>query len=140
MEQNDILDPIDEKHLFALHYVFVCRINRSLRQFKEAWNSHGLHTERGQTPNQLFTAGLLRLRYSGLTAVDVFESVSEEYGQFEEGGSNVDDNEGVSVPQLSFSATPIQLSQIQETVNPLSDDDEYGLSLYRRVLEMLGNP
>ncbi len=95
MEHNGILDPINEKHLFALHYIFVSRINRSLQQFKEAWNSHGLRTEKGQTPNQIFTAGMLTLRYSGLNAVDVFESVSGEYGLSEEGASNVEgDDEG----------------------------------------------
>eukprot|EP00731_Ephydatia_muelleri_P017684 Em0010g782a len=133
MEQHDLLDPINENHLFALHYVYLPRINRSLKQFKEAWNCHGLRTERGKTPNQLFTAGLLRLRYSGLDAVDLFEDVSDEYGQSEEGGSNneeaVDDDQGVPVPQLSVSITPVQLSRIQETVSPLSDDSDYGISL-----------
>ena len=140
MEQHDFLD----KHLFALHYVYLPWINRSLKQFKEARNCHGLRTERGKTPNQLFTAGFLRLRYSGLDAVDLFEDVSDEYGQSEEGGSNneeaVDDDQGVPVPQLSVSITPVQLSRIQETVSPLSDDSDYGISLYRIVLQTLDNP
>ncbi len=63
-EHNELLDPIDEEHLFALHYVFVVRINKSLNQFRMMWNDHGIRTERGQTPNQLFTAGILRLRNS----------------------------------------------------------------------------
>ena len=130
-----------KKHLFALHYVYLPRINRSLKQFNEAWNCHGLPTERGKTPNQLFTAGLLRLRYSGLDAVDLFEHVSDEYGESEEGGSHneeaVDDDQGVSVPQLSISITPMQLSRIHEAVSPLSNDSEYGISLYRIVLQIL---
>lgn len=139
MEQNGILNPTDEKCMFALHYVFVNRINRSLKQFREAWNSHGLRTERGQTPNQLFTTGLLRLRYSGLDAADMFELVEEGYGQVEDGIIG-DDDEGVSVPQLLFVTTQRQLSEIQETVDPLSDDDEYGIRLYTRVLEILDSP
>ena len=135
-------DPINEKHLFALHYIYLPRINRSLKQFKEAWNCHRLRTEGGRTPNQLFTAGLLRLTYLGLDAVDLFEDVTDEYGQFEDGGSHNEevpegDDEGVSVPQLLVSITPMQLSRIQETVNPLSDDSEYGVSLYRKVIEIL---
>ena len=137
MEQHDLLDPINENHLFALHYVYLPRINRSLKQFKEAWNCHGLRTEREKTPNQLFTAGLLRLRYSGLDAVDLFEDVSDEYGQSEEGGSNneeaVDDDQGVPVPQLSVSITPVQLSRIQETVSPLSDDSDYRLPMHSSI-------
>lgn len=70
----------------------------------------------------------------------MFETVSGEYGQSEEGASNVEgDDEGVSVPRLALSITPEQMSQIQNTctVNPISDDDQYGLSLYRSVIEIL---
>lgn len=140
MEQHDILDPTNENHLFALHYIYVPRINRSLTQFKEAWNCHGLRTERGRTPNQLFTAGLLRLRESGLDALD-FLDVSDEEESESNSERTVDDSEGVSVPEVSLtvSITPIQFSRIQETVSPLSDDGEYGMLLYRRVLKTLDN-
>ena len=33
MEQNDLLNPLDELHLWALHYVFIPRINQSLQEF-----------------------------------------------------------------------------------------------------------
>lgn len=46
LEQNDLLDPINEEHLFALHYVFLPRINRALKHFVGAWNNHGVRTER----------------------------------------------------------------------------------------------
>ncbi len=79
---------------------------------------------------------MLTLRYSGLNAVDVFESVSGEYGQFEEGASNVEgDDEGVPVPLLALSITPEQMTLIRDTVNPISDDDQHGLSLYRSVID-----
>lgn len=42
LEQHDLLDPIDEQHLYALHYIFVPRINRALNLFKNAWNHIGL--------------------------------------------------------------------------------------------------
>ena len=71
MEYNDLLDSNNEVHLFSIHYIVLPRINRSLEQFKAAWNSHGLRTERGCTPNQLFTAGALHLRHSGMAALDL---------------------------------------------------------------------
>lgn len=36
LEYNDLLDPIDEVHLFAVHYVFLPRINRALEKFGTA--------------------------------------------------------------------------------------------------------
>ena len=59
MEYNDLLDQVNEKHLFALHYVFLPCINKAIEDFKNAWNHHGVRTERGMTPNQLFTMGML---------------------------------------------------------------------------------
>ena len=57
LEHYEILDPINDAHLYALHYVYISRINNSLQQFIEAWNSHGIRTVHGQTPDQLFVSG-----------------------------------------------------------------------------------
>ena len=80
MEQHDLLNPVDEKHLFALHYVFLPRINNSLTQFVNSWNHHPIRTAHNKSPQQLFSSGLLLLRNSGLTALDLFEDVDSAYG------------------------------------------------------------
>ena len=38
LEHHGLLDPINELHLWALHYVFIPRINRSLQEFLHEWN------------------------------------------------------------------------------------------------------
>ena len=40
MESEGLLDPDNGIHLFSLHYVYLPRINASLRAFTEAWNRH----------------------------------------------------------------------------------------------------
>ena len=138
LEQNDLLNPITEEHLFALHYVFLPRINRALKQFQAAWNDHGVRTEHGQTPNQLFTAGALQLRHSGLPALDFFQAVPEDYGYEEEGTApDKDDEGGIEVPPLSIQLTDDQISELQTSVNPLENSDDYGISLYLRTLQIL---
>ena len=95
---------------------------------------------RGQTPNQLFTAGLLRLRFSGMDAVDLFDSVPDVYGVAKKGmSSEADNEEGVVVPQSSVVLSPEQMYRIQENVNLLSDDKYYGISLCWRVVEIVDN-
>ena len=44
MEHHDILDHLNEHHLWALHYVFVPRINRALGEFVNSWNNHPIRT------------------------------------------------------------------------------------------------
>ena len=45
MEEDGNLDPDESIDLFCLHYVFIPRINYSLRQFRDAWNSHPMESE-----------------------------------------------------------------------------------------------
>ena len=138
LEQNDLLNPITEEHLLALHYIFLPRINRALKQFQAAWNDHGVRTERGQTPNQLFTAGALRLRNSGLPALDFFQTVPEDYGYEEEGTAPIEDDEGgIEVRPLRIRLTGDQISELQANINPLENSDDYGISLYLGTLQII---
>ena len=54
LENNDLLDSLNEIDLFALHYVYVPRINASLAEFQSQWNHHAIRTANHQTPLILF--------------------------------------------------------------------------------------
>ena len=58
LEDENLLDPNDEIHLFCLHHVFLSRINVALSLFRSAWNNHPLSSERNFTPMQLWIRGL----------------------------------------------------------------------------------
>ena len=143
MEHHDLLNPVNNLNLFALHYVYVPRINRALNQFKLSWNSHGIRTERGKTPNQLFTEGALRLRNSGQIAVDFFDSTSELYGvDFEDDSIPPDDDPeeaagGIVVPTIQVDISDEQIEELKATIDPLSDSDDYGVDIYQRTLDFL---
>lgn len=136
MESQGYLDPISEKDLFALHYVFLPRIQRSLATFQEGWNNHGIRTEHNRTPNQLFTAGALQLRHAGLVALDFFENVSNEYG-IQEDGAAVDGSEGVHVPRNSIEISESQLDQLKQSFDPLEECQNYGIDIYLQVIGFL---
>ena len=59
MEDHGLLDPTDEIHLFALHYVFLPRINQNLEIFRESHNKAPLSTEKNRSPEQLWLTGML---------------------------------------------------------------------------------
>ncbi|KAH3710299.1 hypothetical protein DPMN_069774 [Dreissena polymorpha] len=44
MEEESILDPLDERHIYALHFVFLSNINHKLDTWNEAWANHRLRT------------------------------------------------------------------------------------------------
>lgn len=72
MEDCGILDPTNELHLFALHYVYQPRINKSLLIFSEGHNRAPISTEHNKSPEQLWIMGMLS---------NVCGRVAEEFSQ-----------------------------------------------------------
>ncbi len=96
------------------------------------WNDHGIHTERGPTHNQLFTVGiLLRLRNSGRNAILTFLVMLVMTPSEDSEGT------GVAVPAVSVPHTSQQLDELQLTVNPLSECNYHGISMYLQTLEIV---
>lgn len=60
MEDNGVLDPVNEIHLYCLQFVYLPRINQHLQLWKEGWLQHRIRTAGNQTPMQLYISGLLR--------------------------------------------------------------------------------
>lgn len=78
MEDLDLLDPVNDEHLFCLQYIFIPRINRHLEEWKQAWLMHPMSSEHNQTPYQLWTSGMQQL--SGAAALvgnEMFEQLSQ---------------------------------------------------------------
>uniref|UniRef100_A0A8C1VQK0 Integrase catalytic domain-containing protein n=1 Tax=Cyprinus carpio TaxID=7962 RepID=A0A8C1VQK0_CYPCA len=46
LEQDGIIDHMNEKHTWALHHVYLPRLNRDLNIFVNQWNHHSLRTAR----------------------------------------------------------------------------------------------
>ena len=71
-----LFDPLNEMHLFALHYLHLPRINKALAEFTQDWNFHLLSSANNQSPRQFWYSGItldlvltqLLLRFSVLIA------------------------------------------------------------------------
>ncbi|XP_060565008.1 uncharacterized protein LOC132724202 [Ruditapes philippinarum] len=58
LEDENLLDVLNEKHLYALHHVYLSSINKRLHLWRSTWNSHRIRTVKS-SPLKLFTAGML---------------------------------------------------------------------------------
>ena len=142
LEYHGTLNPINELHLFALHYVYLPRINQSIESFSRGWNCHSLRTEHGHSPQQLFTAGMLLMQQSGLTAFDFFEPVDEtEYGIDEEGMVPDVENSArrVTVPQQRLNLSAEHLSGLEAPFDPLAASTNHAIEIYQEVVLYLEN-
>ncbi|KAK7155993.1 hypothetical protein R3I94_006153 [Phoxinus phoxinus] len=100
METEGILNPDCEIDIFALHWSFLCQLQRHLAFFKDAWNNHRIRTAGSQSPVQLW------LRYSVNNTDDTIQ-VDENYG-IDWDGPPSHDNDGVPIPEV---ALPRQLTE-----------------------------
>ena len=118
--------------MWALHFVYQPRIQRSLNSFVEMWNSHKLSSERGKTPDQLFVQGALSLFRHDTPAINAI------FGEDMKNGYGVDWN-GPIVPTAESNNVTVVLTnsrismvdylQLQLEVDPLSDiHNDHGIS------------
>ena len=136
LELEGLLDPLNHKHLFALHYIYKPKIQRSLDQFKEGWNHHSIRTEHNRTPHQLFVSGALMLQRSGLVALDFFETINDNYGIDEAGFATIDNISSgtVDVSRVEFELSGEHYSQLAASVDPLENSNNFGIELYQQTL------
>ena len=75
MEDNGILDPLNDRHLAALHYTFtyIGKINEKLNVWKEAWAHHRIRTAKS-SPIALWVSG----QYERIVGMEMTNL--EEYG------------------------------------------------------------
>lgn len=78
MEDCEALNPDNDIHIYALHFVFLPRINNALDKFVAAWNCHGVSTAGNRTPVQLWMLGMNSVAQSNLTvAKETFAEVTD---------------------------------------------------------------
>ena len=138
LENDGALNIENKTDLFALHYIFVPRINESLCAFQEAWNNHSLSTENHLTPIQLYTA------YS--QGSSLFDEEIDHDGEpnsvnsDDDGDVNsydVEDSDTIIVPQVRIPLSEGSLEDLAATVNPLQQVNDFGKQLYIETVHKL---
>ena len=140
LEDRGLLDPLNELHLFALHYTYIPRINKCLKEFKNQWQSHPLSSEGNRSPLQLYTSGMLENEQSSYAGVaSVFDTDSaHEYG-FDPSGPFPAEEEDyqVVVPRISAHISSQQMADLESRCNTLQDEDRSGEITYLHCLNIL---
>ena len=125
MEEMNLLSPTDELQLYAIHYVFIPRLNKQLNDFKCTWNSHPLRSEHGFIPNQLLLQGWSECKFDC--------DIDTEYGA-EEGRQNPFDMGRVEVPRIAINLSAAQAQLLNSRFNLLRNSDCNGFYRYIDVL------
>lgn len=78
----------------------------------------------------------MQLQRRGLHALNFFDHVGDQYG-VEDDSSAVEDEYTVHIPPNRFSLTEEHLAELQSSVNPLAESDNFGINLYLETLTFL---
>ena len=135
MEANNILNPLNDTHLFALHYTYTPHINRAFEEFHRAWNFHGLSSEKNKSPLKLFTTGIAKLQASGRASKDFFISVDDTYG-IDFCAPEPPISEDIETAVNVHVPNNIDISLLQH-VDVLRDSDYSAIDIYLEVLAVV---
>ena len=133
LENNGTLDSLNEIDLYALQYVYIPRINASLEEFVRQWNYHGMRTSHHQTPIALWNNGMLNLQDSSVINW-------ETYGIDSDGPvTDIDTDNNVVVPSYNVEIHQQQLQELQQIIDPMSDDGNCGINHFLYTKQLVEN-
>ncbi|KAF6732565.1 hypothetical protein FQA47_012866 [Oryzias melastigma] len=118
LESSGRLDLENPTDLFCLHYVYLPRINRTLEEFKTAYNNHSISTEGNRTPVQLFSLNSFWLNEHHLQQPACDTILVNSQSEF--------------VP-LNYR----DMQELSANVNPLENDNENGKTLFQRTQQFI---
>ena len=139
LEQQNYLDPLNEAHLFALHYVFMPRINDALDELAADWNFHPLSSAHNKSPRQLWHSGMSRLLHLDPDRLDdMLINSWDEYGIDEEAPQpNTDSDNNVVLPESRLTLNVQQLHNLHQMIDPKGNDNNEGVSLYIQARDLI---
>lgn len=129
MEHEGILNPLNSLDLYALHLVFLPRINGALNLFLKGWNCHKLRTV-GKSPHQIYTTSRIAQTISPA-------EVDEYYGIDVDGPIPVQ-VDAVEIPSIQVNLPEHIRAQLSQ-IDPCQASDAFGIDLYRNVCHIIGH-
>ncbi len=134
MENNNLLDSTNELHLFALSCVYLSRINRSLAEFTQQINYHGLSSVVGhKSPLALWHESLVS------SNGDVLVDNPDVYGiDYQYAADEIIDEENiVRVPDSNYHVSDATFALILRNFSPLVDDGNHGINCFTSLIAFL---
>lgn len=128
MEEEEILDPLNEIHLLALHYIYLPKINEKLKLWSNAWATHKLRTVKA-SPVCLWTAG----NFNNPVGDDVSDSVDN---LLEHGLNELEENPRPIFEGLSL-LNPLCLEELERRCPATWTSINHGIDKYQICVEVL---
>ena len=139
LEDSGNLNIEDPTNMFALHFVFLPRLNKALHEYQETFNHHGIRTANSWSPYQMWMNGMLHddnlLSHGGLDE-DPDDLVF--YGPDPQGPSPFDDSDNnVTISPIEIHKQDEVLQIHQQKIDPLKPSTDMGIDIYIDALDLV---
>ena len=134
MEDEGFLDPLNEIHLAALHFVYLPVINEKLKIWSSAWSRHRMRTTRS-SPIRLWVSGQLQ----NPLGIELVGSATEYYGVegIIDNSSEGEDDSRPILESLSIFLTDQCKSHLASQVPSPWWSENYGVEHYLKAVEII---
>lgn len=134
MEDSGILSAHNEEDLYALHFVFMPRLQKALAEFQRLWNFHGLSSMNSRSPLALWHTGMVNASRESSTVHDP-SSIGIDY---EGPVPEVETDNNVQVPDSHVLLDETEVEELRRICpDPLADDGNYGIDNYCAVKQYI---
>ena len=143
LEKYEILSLENDVHMFALHFVYLPRLQEDLRTWQRSHNHHPVRTENNRTPLQLYHESFIQhaeTHYSSIQNALYMDSASrqEQVRVFRE-ENDFPEPSDIKI-QLTRVPSPLsdpQLSELRTTINVTRQSECNGIDIYEDVLNFI---
>lgn len=138
MEDEGVLNILNEKHLYALHYVYFSKINAKLDIWREAWARHRIRTVHA-SPICLWTAGQVNNTLPGPVGDSNHEITDSDAEATNHVTNHVDTRPVLDEPTFQLSA--LQRQQLEQQCPPEWDwaSSNSGIDVYMKAVHIIIN-
>lgn len=134
MEMHGILDITNPVHVYALHFVYLPKINEKCSEYMNTHNFHSISTEHNRTPLYLYTSfdHATTSRTRDQDSNIGFINTSEDWASLDR------ERERVRIDAIGQLLSDDQILQLQDVLLPFDDvNDIDGVHAYESIVQWL---
>ena len=142
MEDSGVLNITNPSHMFALHFVFLLRINQALQEYLQAFNHHKIRIAQNWSPYQMWINNMMNPDNPLSDGQpDQLPEDEQFYGYDPEGPSPFENSDNVVVvPPVNMENDDVIQSEHLQIIDHLMPSTQMGVDIYEEVLHLLATP
>ena len=143
LENHRVLDVDNNEQMYALHMVYLPRLNKDLKEWRTVWNNHPIRTEKNQSPLQLWHADRIVNRNSTCTSIrnnldTTPNERAEQVREFRAGNQlSEPDDIGIVITRIPQPLPTPLMNELEAAIDDRRSSDSNAIDIYGEVMTFI---